>query len=59
MAHFGSVRKEFERLRELLAEQQADGTDEAAIKDTIRNMNGILYREEMIHSAIWSEQGVA
>jgi hypothetical protein len=59
MAHFSSVRKEIERLRELLAEQQADGTDEAAIKDTIRNMNGILYREEMIHSAIWSEQGVA
>jgi predicted methyltransferase MtxX (methanogen marker protein 4) len=48
MAHFSSVRKEIERLRELLAEQQADGTDEAAIKDTIRNTNEILYREEML-----------
>jgi len=45
---FGSVRKELERLRALLAEQQANGNDDLAVKNTIRTMNELLYREEMM-----------
>ena len=45
---FGSIRKELERLRALLAEQQANGNDDQAVKDTIRTMNEMLYREEML-----------
>ena len=39
---FGSIRKELERLRALLAEQQANGNDDQAVKDTIRTMNEML-----------------
>jgi len=45
---FGSVRKELERLRALLAEQQANGNDDLAVKNTIRTMNELLYREEIM-----------
>ena len=45
---FGSVRKELERLRALLAELQANGNDDLAVKNTIRTMNELLYREEMM-----------
>ena len=39
---FGSIGKELERLRALLAEQQANGNDDQAVKDTIRTMNEML-----------------
>jgi hypothetical protein len=46
--HFGSVRKDLENLRAQLADLQASNVDSSAIKDTIRNMNEMLYREEML-----------
>ena len=46
--HFGSVRKELESLRTQLANQQEAGMDISEIRETIRNMNELLYREEML-----------
>jgi len=46
--HFGSVRKELEILRTQLANQQEAGMDISEIRETIRNMNELLYREEML-----------
>ena len=46
--HFGSVRKELERLRMQLASQQGAGMDSTDIRETIRSMNELLYREEML-----------
>lgn len=59
--HFGSVRKELDRLRERLAEVQADGSNEDDIKQAIRDMNKMLYREEMLWlqrlRVSWSREG--
>ena len=46
--HFGSVRKELERLRMQLANQQGAGMDSIDTRETIRTMNDLLYREEML-----------
>ena len=48
LTNFCSVRKEIMRLRKQLAELQEQGSDEGAIKEAIRNMNEMLYREEML-----------
>ncbi|CAL5097923.1 unnamed protein product [Urochloa decumbens] len=45
---FGSIRKELERMRAALAQLQAMNQDEQAIKAAIREMNELLYREEML-----------
>jgi hypothetical protein len=46
--HFGSVRKELEKLRAQLASMHATNSDSGAVKETIRTMNEMLYREEML-----------
>lgn len=43
---FGSVRKKFEELRATLATLRAAGEDGLEVKETIREMNELLYREE-------------
>jgi hypothetical protein len=48
LTHFSSVRKELETLRAQLASLQATNADSGAVKETIRNMNDLLYREEML-----------
>lgn len=48
MENFGSVRKEIEKLRERLAELQQQGADDQCIRDTMKQMNEMLYREEMM-----------
>ncbi|CAO2192714.1 unnamed protein product [Urochloa humidicola] len=45
---FGSVRKELENLRRKLGELQGEGADEKEIKEHMRAMNEMLYREEMM-----------
>jgi hypothetical protein len=46
--HFGSVRKELEKLRAQLASMHASNSESGAVKETIRAMNEMLYREEML-----------
>jgi hypothetical protein len=48
LEHFGSVRKELEKLRAQLADLQASDADNNVVKETIKNMNEMLYREEML-----------
>jgi hypothetical protein len=48
LTHFSSVRKELETLRAQLASLQATNVDSGAVKETIRNMNELLYTEEML-----------
>jgi hypothetical protein len=45
---FGSVRQEIEEKRKDLAELQAADVDRNAIREAIREMNELLYREEML-----------
>jgi hypothetical protein len=45
---FGSVRKDLENMRKKLTELQAANMDQNAIKNTIREMNELLYKEEMM-----------
>jgi hypothetical protein len=48
LTHFSYVRRELETLRAQLASLQATNVDSGAVKETIRNMNELLYREEML-----------
>jgi hypothetical protein len=45
---FGSIRREIEEKRKDLAELQAADVDRNAIREAIREMNELLYREEML-----------
>jgi hypothetical protein len=59
--HFGSVRKELEGLRAQLADLQALNADSNATNDVIRDMNEMLYREEMLwlqrSRVAWLQEG--
>jgi hypothetical protein len=46
--NFGSIRKELEAKRRELAKLQATDTDRNAIREAIRDMNELLYKEEMM-----------
>jgi hypothetical protein len=60
-SHFGSVRKELENLRAKLASLHAGSADSGEIKETIRIMNEMLYREEMLwlqrSRIVWLREG--
>jgi hypothetical protein len=45
---FGSVRREIEEKRKVMADLQAADVDRNAIREAIREMNELLYREEML-----------
>jgi outer membrane protein assembly factor BamD (BamD/ComL family) len=50
-----------EKLRSQLADLQASNADSSAVKETIRNMNELLYREEMLwlqrSQVTWLKEG--
>jgi Holliday junction resolvase RusA-like endonuclease len=45
---FGSVRKDLENMRKKLVDLQAADIDQSTIREAIREMNELLYKEEMM-----------